>query len=78
MQSVPGHARVQSDCWFPYAPMSRGVVRHQVSSRIRSVEFSPKKHHGITCVLFVWQCASLMEFNFYTTGTKTCVFDCLN
>ena len=41
VQSVPGHTRVQSDCWFPYAPMSRGVVRHQVSSRIRSVESSP-------------------------------------
>ena len=33
--------KVQSDCWFPYAPMSRGVVRHQVSSRMRSVESSP-------------------------------------
>ena len=41
MRSVPGHTKVQSDCWFPYAPMSRGVVRHQVSSRIRSVESSP-------------------------------------
>ena len=37
----PGHTRVQTDCWFPYAPMTRGVVRHQVSSRIRSVESSP-------------------------------------
>ena len=33
--------RVQTDCWFPYAPMSSGVVRHQVSSRICSVESSP-------------------------------------
>ena len=42
MRSVSGHPRVQSDCWFPYAPMSKGIVRHQVSSRIRSVESSTK------------------------------------
>ena len=38
LRSQPGHTRVQTDCLFPYAPMSRGVVRHQVSSRIRSVQ----------------------------------------
>ena len=41
LRSVPRHTRVQTNCWFPYGPMFSGVVRHQASSRIRSVESSP-------------------------------------
>ena len=34
--------------------------------------------HGVTCALFNCRCASLLEYNFYTNRTNTCLFVCLN